>query len=144
MRQSSPNKDFMSKAVDIAIFGHLVGNAEMHKVATARFGINSAITKFIHSIEHLQLAWNSNRSKTIAFAHAQKDLQLQNCQTATEIHEQIHRGLKMFTDACVQHCSITRVSIFYQFVAMNVLVERSDGNTNINTKMGTANINLHF
>lgn len=127
MRESSPNKDFLSKSIDIAIFGHPVGNEKMHATAQARFGVNTPLKRFKSLIGNSKLAWNSKRSKDTVTRHVKKELNIENCSTAAEVYEKINEGIHTFRVICYEHCCITRVSIFYQFLAMNILVEGSNG-----------------
>lgn len=115
-----------STILDLAIFGHPVLDEEMNEICKNFRGFSSSINILIETLEMLRLAVKNHSTykemeemvSNLEINISPEDLPLENYKKIDNILAKLPYILKC-------HAQSSSVSVFYQIVAMNVLLEGS-------------------
>ncbi|CAH0549548.1 unnamed protein product [Brassicogethes aeneus] len=118
--------DVSIKVMDLAIFGHPVVNEKIKKIAIARYGAASRLTLLKELFNFIKQAWNSKKSlaKMLREMGGLK-IEFRKDQTLKEMHDVIDDAIERLGFICTSHCGTTNASIFYQIIAINLLLENN-------------------
>lgn len=116
-----------NQVLDLSVFGHLVRNEEIASVVVRRYGknIRSKWQKFKYIFETLKSVWIADDCLKKAIKTNEENINMNKIEIEddlTIIHEKIRKYLnETFSKLVLYHVIVSRVSVFYQFVAMSIL-----------------------
>ncbi|KAF2905990.1 hypothetical protein ILUMI_00186 [Ignelater luminosus] len=118
--------DIAAKVLDMAVFGHPVTDEKLHAIAVSRFGVMSKFTKYrILLKSSIEAFRGDNYVRKAAKLAGNFKLQQTQHKSALDKFNSICHKLADLSKVTEYHSTISRSSIFYQIVAMNILAEGS-------------------
>lgn len=128
-KEVGEEKDIMSHALDMAIFGRPVGTKQMLSAAVSRYGpmTSSRRAGDLYKLIKTVLKNKSNIQK--AKETAQTNIEIEENDSAEDIYGKIKDFLVTARRVVDHHCGTTRSSVFYQFIAMRILAENNKGSS---------------
>lgn len=124
MKQIYGEDNMMNKATDLSVFGHFVRNEEMASVVLRRYGPVSKLQKLKNLCHTIRDAWNAESRLERAIATNENvDIRIEINDDAVEAYEKIKKYLGTVYEMSEHHMIASEASVFYQFVAMNILLQ---------------------
>lgn len=120
------NDTVTNMALDLSVFGHLVRNDEMVSVVLRHYGKISRWQKLKYLFDTLKCVWGaSDILKKAIEINKMIDVNIEETDDANIAHKKIQEGLIVFAELARYHAIVSRASVFYQFVAMNILARET-------------------
>lgn len=119
----------MSLILDLAIFGHPVLDEEINIITLNRLGgPMSGLSRMLQSLRVIKSVWNNvkilKRAKNLV---RNLRFELDERTSAKKMLDRIDQNLDKVSEVSLCHSKTTSVSVFYQVVAINILLEGGNG-----------------
>lgn len=117
--------------MDLAIFGHPVLDDNLNDIIISRRGAISSSAALWQLWRILKVAWYSKDTLKLSRKTAgQMDLHLDINAPLSMNYNKINAALDDVVQVAICHSKLTSVSVLYQVIAMNVLLEGKNGKSN--------------
>ncbi|XP_028141346.1 putative phosphoenolpyruvate synthase isoform X1 [Diabrotica virgifera virgifera] len=110
--------------MDLAIFGHPVLDDKIHEVIKNRFGIASTLTLTKDITRIMSHAWVDNAGKAKILVN-DLNLDVKDGDDVRTIFMKIDGSLDTMGEVSLCHVKTSSVSVFFQIIAMNIMLERN-------------------
>lgn len=119
----------VSLILDLSVFGHPILNEEINTITLHRRGRPTTnLERGIQSLRVLRAAWeNMKNSKRAKFLVDNLRYDFDKVESVRDMVDRIHDSLDVLTEICLCHSKTTSASVFYQVVAINILLENGNG-----------------
>lgn len=119
----------ISHILDLAIFGHPVLDEEINSITLKRLGGPVTVTyRALQMLRVMKAVWqNAGILKKAINLTEKLKFVLDETRSLAEMVEKIDENLDILTEISVCHAKVTSVSVFYQIVAINILLEGGNG-----------------
>lgn len=124
-----PDKlNLQTQVIDLAIFGHMVFNEDLLKIALKRHGATTGFKAFKELIEAIKLVWNHEKSlHEVLRLNNYWQIKFSPSDTLKNMLEKIENQFTRLKELCALHLITSRNSITYQMAAMMTMIEDSKG-----------------
>lgn len=128
-RNVTENIKTISHVLDLAIFGHPVLDEEINRITLNRLGGPvTGIHRALQSLRVLKAVWqNADVLRKAMDLAGNLNFVLDESRSLAEMVRKIDENLDILTEVSVCHAKVTSVSVFYQVVAINMLLEGGTG-----------------
>lgn len=108
------------------MFGHPILNEHIHTLVKNRHGVKTALADILELLKMVKEAWlNDSRVRKITDLTRTLDIKIQPNDSMKTMYVKIDSCLEHMVDIYNCHMHISGTSIFYQIVAMIILVENN-------------------